>query len=180
VNKDDFRSYRLLLTLRCVPSTLVQIRTAGYSARLPPTSERFASCSLRWLPDRCPSPLQYTLDARICPGLIAIPRTSWDRRVRSNVEASDWWESSEEPLACHTPRAPAWPISASFWRHSCFGRQSVGQGYGPTRIVRRATERATAALVWRSSGLRLRFAWHHKSLFDKYKPFCDNRLQTRV
>ena len=28
----------------------------------------------------------------------------------------------------------------------------------------RATKRATAPLVWRTTGLRLRFAWHHKWL----------------
>ena len=48
---------------------------------------------------------------------------------------------------------------------------------GPTLAVRRAARRATAALVWRSVGLRLRFGQHHKSLLHSRKPFCHNQLQ---
>ena len=50
----------------------------------------------------------------------------------------------------------------------------------PTRQARNQARNRSArlALVWRSSGLRLALAWHHKSLFDKYKPLCDKYLQT--
>jgi len=43
-----------------------------------------------------------------------------------------------------------------------------------------ATASATDMLVWATVGLRLRFGQHHKSLFDKYKCFIDNGLQTYV
>jgi len=44
--------------------------------------------------------------------------------------------------------------------------------------LRFATEFATDAHVWRSVGARLRLGQLHKSLFDSYKPFVHNHLQT--
>jgi len=44
--------------------------------------------------------------------------------------------------------------------------------------LRFATEFATQAHVWRSVGARLHLGQPHKFLFDSYKPFIHNSLQT--
>ena len=56
-------------------------------------------------------------------------------------------------------------------------RDSWSLTHGSIRTDRFATLSATAARLWASAGLRLRFGQHPKSLFDKHKPFIHKHLQ---